>query len=284
MVWYRARSATAAGAPATPDRVGAGVAEPLGPGEDVSSGFGLTGRSGSALLSAGTGTCTTLSGSAPAGLVGSVGPNGPPGPVRSENTGMPTPSASTATDVTTQIQTRLRSRAQDGRAIESTDDGRVGLGTVTNDRGTRDWLIGTVLNLPGVVEHMPRDAPGGVPGGPGLAGRRRTPGWLAEHVQDGLVLRHHGRRGGRRGQPQAELAGVGPLGLVHVRDDRVAVPATAARAVAQLRRGFADRLVKDGPDGGHQIRPAQCLGRRERECFGIGGLARRTEVGGRVAG
>jgi hypothetical protein len=107
---------------------------------------------------------------------------------------------------------------------------------------------------------------------------------LAEHIHDGLMLGHHGGRGVRRGQPQAELAGVGPLGLVHVRDDGHAVPAAATRALAQPRRRVCDDLVENGPGGGDQLGPAHRLGRRERQRLGLRGLARRTEVGVRVAG
>ena len=78
--------------------------------------------------------------------------------------------------------------------------------------------LGPVLDLPGMVEGVPRDPPGGVPRGPPAARDRRPVGRLAQHLEHRLAHRQDGVAV-LRVVLEAELAGVGGVGLVDVVDD-----------------------------------------------------------------
>src|SRR5438093_13626309 len=85
----------------------------------------------------------------------------------------------------------------------------------------------SVLDLPGVVERVPGDTPGGVLQRPFAVGKGRAVRWLAKDVQDGRTTRLDRVAVVRRRLAlfDAELAGVVPVGLDHVRDHLVALAA-----------------------------------------------------------
>src|SRR5262252_8799756 len=106
-----------------------------------------------------------------------------------------------------------------------------------------------VLDFPGVVNGVPGGAAGDEPGGPpGPAevarrtGRRAGPD-LREYrgADPGQRLAVTGREGALL---EPEHPRVQYLGLVHVLDDLVPVPAAAARALAQHRRGGGGGLLE----------------------------------------
>jgi hypothetical protein len=133
-----------------------------------------------------------------------------------------------------------------------------------------------ILDLPGVVHHVPRKAPRRVTRRPRLTRNARSerPG-----IRDPLLTPRAARR-----QADADLAAVTALRITNVLDDRVAVPTTSARPFSQLRRGPGDDAVEDRPCLLEQLRDAVRLGRWERSVIPFAADTGRAEICRRITG
>ena len=147
--------------------------------------------------------------------------------------------------------------------------------------------VAAVLDLPGVVQHVPGEAADRVSDRPGLGARvlgERQGG--DDGVRDRPAVGGDGVAVAAMGRPQAktELAGVGELGRDHVVDDGVAVPSAATRPLAQRGRRSGGDAVEDRPRRLEEAQEAGA-GRLHQGCPLDGGDgARCAEVRGRRAG
>src|SRR6202049_4969110 len=100
-------------------------------------------------------------------------------------------------------------------------------------------LVAAVLDLPGVVHHVPAKATSRVAHRPFLAG---CPCPESIRIRRTLVS-----PSGPRRHVHAELAPVVAFRLAHVLDDRLAVTPTPSRSLAQSRGGGGCDVVEDAP-------------------------------------
>src|SRR5581483_8251369 len=139
--------------------------------------------------------------------------------------------------------------------------------------------LGSVLDLPRVVERVPRDAAGAVARPPLLLGDRFARSGRPEELDDrGPLLVD-----GRRAELDPELAHIGLFGVVDVGDDLVAIAAAAPGPLAQLGRRVRNDAVEHGPCRSDEVGQTGRLLGRQRPAVGGCGLAGNAEIGAAVA-
>src|SRR3954454_21753625 len=150
----------------------------------------------------------------------------------------------------------------------------VSIGSKTG-RSSVEASVTAVLDLPGVVQH--------VPGHPAQDISRRPLAGLAapERVRDHCALLLPRRPWGH---PGAGFGRIASLRLHDVPAYVVTVATAPARPFAQLRRRTRYDLVEGVPDALEQVQLPVELGVVERLQVPLGWHRRRAEVGGRVAG
>jgi hypothetical protein len=149
------------------------------------------------------------------------------------------------------------------------------------------WLL-PVLNLPGMVKGVPGSPAGHEQGRAARAGQvgavSRGGAGFDLGQDSGAQARDGGNVAGQKGPLlDPEHPGMENLGLADMLDDRVAIPATTARALAKHpRRGSRSTAPGNGAFGQH-VR-AREPGSSRRSHFVIRWLARRSGRGGRRGG